>query len=78
MDIHTQVDVFFGDRMISPVRPQDLVYIGLEPLLGSRQDLDIVVYRRLDAKECDLVVSLQTEGISPVDVVPTRNNCETR
>ena len=68
----TQEHVFLRDRMIITVRPQDLLYVRLKPLLWGGQVLDIIVHRRLDAKERDLVVSLQIERISSVDVVPVQ------
>ena len=59
--------------MIFRVSPQDFIHIGLEPTLGGRQVLNIVVQRRLNTQERGLVVSLDTERISSADVVPTPN-----
>lgn len=59
------------------IHPQDFIHIDLEPLLGGRQLLDIVVHRCLSTEERDLVVILHTERISSVDVV-SMPNCEIR
>lgn len=56
------------------IRLQNVVHIGLEPPLRGRQVFDVPVRRRLDTKERDLMVSLHTERISSVDVVPIPNS----
>jgi len=53
------------------IRPQDFIHVGLEPVFWGSEVRDVTVVRRLDTKERDLVVSLHTERISPINVVPT-------
>ena len=72
-DSHTQEEVLFGYRMIFCVPSQDFVHIALEPLLRGRQVLNIIIHRRLDTQERGLVVSLDVERVSSVDVVPAPN-----
>jgi len=57
--------------MVVCINLQNAVHVGYKPLFGGRKVFDVLVNRRLDTKERSLVIGLDIERITPVDVVPT-------